>query len=140
MSAPHYFAVDCIITLAAGVTAVVVNLTPGGNDMVAVLGAMLATVIAVLEARKKDRNLGNTVCVVIGSSFIGSIAPGALFFNAWPHLAERFTWHVWAALGFLVGLIGWSVVLAAIGVIQRRKDAALESLADKWLPGKKPPQ
>lgn len=121
------------MALGAGVVAVVVNMTPNAADMVAVIGAMLATVIAVLDARKRDRTLGNTVSVVIGSAVVGSIAPGAVLWNIWPQFAATMSWHVWAAMGFVAGLAGWSAVLAATSVLRARQSGLLENVADRIL-------
>ncbi len=137
MTSPQYFVLDCILAMCCGTVAVVPNMSPSANDMIAVLGAMLATVIAVLEARKKDRTLGNIISIVVGSSFVGSIAPGALFFNFWPNAAAGFTWHMWAALGFLCGLLGWTVVhvvFAIIRIVKRRQDGLIDGFVNRFDP------
>jgi len=123
---------EVVLAAAATVTVAAIQ-TPDTTDMVAVLGALLATVIAVVEARKKDRTLGNTVCVVIGSSFTGGVVPGAVMIGFYPELAARLTWHGWAVLGFLCGLCGWSIVLAAIGILRSRQDKILKDAADRIL-------
>lgn len=129
-----YFALDAIIAIGTATVTIAAVQSPDRTDMVSVLGAMLATVIATLEARKKDRTLTNTVCVIIGSSFIGSIAPGAVLFNWYPELAGRLTWHAWAALGFVCGLVGWGTMQAAVHVFSKRRDKALDEAADRIFP------
>jgi len=119
-----YFALDVIIALGAA-TVVIVAPDSDKSDMVAVLGSMLATVIATLEARKKDRSLANTVIVLIGSAFCGSIMPGAVLFNWYPDLAFRLTWHAWAGLGFFCGLVGWGTMQACVFAFNR--------LREKWI-------
>ncbi len=130
---PHYLALDILLAAAGVVATIAAVQVPTSADMVAVLGAMLATVIAVLDARKKDRSLGNTVAVVIGSAFVGSVAPGACFYTAFPDLAAKFTWHMWATLGFVGGLTGWSAVLAAISIWRSRQDKVLNNLANRFI-------
>jgi len=139
LSTPYCLAIDCILAAITGVVAFAVGNSPGAYDIVAVIGAMLATVIAVLDARKRDSTPANTVSVILGSSFVGSMLPGVLFLNVWPTLAARFTWHVWASLGFIAGLIGWSVVRAVGAVIERRKDSLLAGLEERWLPRRAEP-
>ncbi len=139
----YLLTVECLLASAAGVVIMEGPSTPGPKDMYAVIGAMLATVIAILEARKQDRSFANTVCVFIGSSFIGGILPGVMFLNIWPERALTFTWHVWAFIGFGFGLIGWTLALACVRYAQKRKDAIVAELARKWLglgPPKDPPQ
>ena len=137
-STPYCLVIDCILATITGLVAVAVGTSPGTQpvayDIVAVIGAMLATVIAVLDARKRDSTPANTVIVILGSSCVGSMLPGVLFCNVWPELATRFTWHIWAALGFLAGLMGWTIVRAVCAVIERRKDSILSSLEERYLP------
>lgn len=135
---PHYLVIDLILASAAGVVAAVVRNIPMANDIVAVIGAILATVIVILEARKKDRTLANTITLFIGSSLIGSITPGALFYNVWPERAESFTWHIWISLGFAAGLIGWLIVAGIWNFVIRRRDAFIAAAAKRWLPTEPP--
>jgi len=134
LSTPYCLVIDCILATITGIVAFAFATVPGAFDVVAVIGAMLATVIAVLDARKRDCSPANTVSVILGSSFVGSMLPGVLFCNVWPELAARFTWHVWASLGFLAGLIGWTIVRAVSSFIERRKDSILASLEERYLP------
>ena len=134
MNSPSCILADVVLTFAAGTVAVIVGAAPSTTDIVAVLGAMLATVIAVLDARKRDSSITNTISVILGSAFVGSVAPGALFYNFWPDLAERFTWHVWSGLGFIFGLVGWSAVRTATAIWSARQSAVLSQVADRFIP------
>ncbi len=129
-----HLALDCIVAALASIVTIAASMTPSPPDMVAAIGAMLATVIAVLEARKKDRSLGNTVGVILGSAVTGSVTPGIVLWNFFPSIAERLTWHAWAGSGFIVGLCGWALVLAILGAIQRRKDILAEQIVDRYIP------
>lgn len=138
MAHPQYCVLDIIAGGAAVAATVVASVTPGHTDMSAVLGAVLASAITVLEARKSDRTLGNTVSVFIASATVGSIAPGAVLGTAWPDLASRFTWQAWAGLGFFCGLLAWSLVLAVLVVANRRIKPALDRFADRFAPDEPP--
>lgn len=88
-------------------------------DMVAVLGAMLAAVISVIDARKKDRTTGHTISVLIASAFAGSVIPGAAMWFFFPEKVTTLSWHAWAALGFVVGLLGWAFTIGVLAVRSR---------------------
>lgn len=126
-----------LAVIASGV-AVIAGTTPISNDILSIVGAVLATFITVIDARKRDQSRANTISVIIGSSVVGSLAPGAIFYTCWPAVAARFTWHVWAGLGFIGGLVGWTIMLAVIAFIRHRKEAMLQALADRWLGGRMP--
>jgi hypothetical protein len=120
--------------LATGASCVVaVTQARFDPDMVAVLGAMLATVVAVLEARKKDRSMGHTVSVLIASAFVGSVLPGGVMWTWWPERVPALSWHVWAALGFIAGLLGWAFT-AAVMALRSRVPGAVNAAADKFYP------
>lgn len=130
-----------LAAIASGV-AFLAGTTPISNDILSIVGAVLATFITVIDARKRDQSRANTISVIIGSSVVGSLAPGALCYTFWPALAAHFTWHVWASLGFVGGLIGWSLMLGIIAFIRRRKEAVMNALTDRWfghMPHKEPP-
>jgi F0F1-type ATP synthase assembly protein I len=120
--------------LALGASAVVTVVQSRFDpDIVAVLGAMLAAVIAVIEARKSDRSMPHTVAVLIASAFIGAVLPGAIIWSWWPDKVANMSWHLWAALGFVFGLLGWAVT-AAIMALKSRVPWAVNQAANKYLP------
>ncbi len=133
-----YFALDAALAIASAAVTIAASQSPDRSDMVAVLGAMLATVIATLEARKKDRTLGNTITVLVGSAFVGSVAPGAVLFTWYADVATRLTWHVWAGLGFFSGLVGWGSMQAVVNVATRVRDAWLVRKFQDWEKTEKP--
>ncbi len=101
--------------LSIPVVAVVVK-NPESADAWSVVGAIFAAVITLIDARKKDKDLGLTVSAFMGSSITGALAPGIVYTwgvwrGWWTHeLAERLTWHAWAGAGFVAGLHGWAFV------------------------------
>lgn len=134
MNQPSSFTEAATFILSLGASAVVaVGQSPMNPDIVAVLGAMLAAVLAVLEARKKDRTLGHTVSVLIASAFVGSVLPGAIVWTWWPDRVAVMSWHVWAGMGFVVGLLGWAFV-AAVMALKGRVPGAVNLAAGKFLP------
>lgn len=93
---------------------------------------MAATCITVIEARKKDRSLGHTISVFIGSSFVGTFTPGLVVFYWWPTKMHALPWQAWAAGGFFSGLCGWAAVLAVPKIFISIKDAFVEGVKNKF--------
>lgn len=109
----------------AGVMAAIVQ-KPESSDLYACLGAGLASVCALIEARGNGRSVGETIRVFIGSAVAGVFGPGALHsFLAWkgwlaPEAETFLTWHWWAITGFFLALNGWAG-LHAVNVLLRKR-------------------
>lgn len=126
----HHIAEVLCGLAATGSAVVAVIQSRFDPDIVAVLGAMLAAVVAVIEARKKDRSTGHTISVLIASAFLGSVMPGTLI-NLWsPDLGARLTWHAWAVCGFIIGLLGWAGTVA-IMALRSRVPGIVNTAADR---------
>ncbi len=136
MPGPHYLAIDALIA-AAGAILLAAAPTPNG-DMVAAAGAMLGTVIVVLEAREKQRPLLSTAVLLFGSAGCGIIFPGLLMFNVWPDIASHLSWHAWGALGLIFSLGGWGPLRAIVNRVQLSQDRIAQAITEKWL-GKSEP-
>ena len=104
---------------------------PSSDDAYSILGAILASVIVLMEARSKNRPFLPSVANFIGTSAAGSICPtiGYYILVQWgwispeKHLWAR-TWHAWAAAGFVCGLNGWWLIHRASGLLK-----SIESIA-----------
>lgn len=109
--------------------------TPTANDAWAAVGAALATLIAVAEARKKDRSTWHLACVIIGSWFTGATWPAIMVHLWYPDHFAVLSWQVWAMGGFGVALVGWSIVHAFYGLgpwlARRITDEAKKKLGGK---------
>ncbi len=123
---PFIDAIACIV--GGSVTVVVAVVQTVNPDIAAVLGAVLASVIAVIDARKKDKSTGHTVSVLIASGFLGGMLPGALLPLKWPDIV--LPWQAWSSIGFFTGLLGWAIVLG-IFRLQGRVTGAVAAQGDK---------
>jgi len=98
---------------------------PETPDVYAVLGAVCATAIVVLDAKYKTRN--ETISLIIGCGSVGSIAPGLIIHFWFTHLYDTLTWHAWAGLGLLFGGFGYGLIkLLWVSVGKRAGDYAEE--------------
>lgn len=99
---------------------------PRRADIYAVLGAILASLIALIEARYKARDLGPAVTNFLACAAAGAFAPKLLFLallqSGWLTAEAPLVraWEAWAAAGFLLGMNGWWLI--------HRATAALKSL------------
>ncbi len=89
---------------------------PAADDIYAVMGAVIASILAVMEAIQKRRDYFHLVSTFLGSAAIGALVPGPAF-HLLSHMgvikAEStvFTlWQTWAVSGFLLGLNGWWLI------------------------------
>lgn len=116
--------------LAVPAAAVVIE-QPNASDAYAILGAILASVITLMEARYKSRPFLPSVANFLGSAAAGSFFPAIGYFIlmqwGWispeKHLWAR-TWQAWAAAGFVCGLNGWWLIHRGSSVLK-----SLETLA-----------
>jgi hypothetical protein len=118
------FTIPAIATaLAIPATALVVE-HPRAADVYAVLGAILASLISLIEARYKGRELGPSLTNFLASAAAGSFAPkiGFLCLVQLGTLTHESVivkaWEVWAFAGFVCGLNGWLVIHAASATLK----------------------
>lgn len=102
-------------------------------DIVAVIGAFIAAIIAVVEAREKNRDMLHLICVFLASMGVGSALPGACVWTWAPASAPTLAWQVWALLGGISGLLGWAFT-AAILALRGRVPGLINRGANRFLP------
>jgi hypothetical protein len=98
-------------------SAAIVIEQPTTADTYPILGAILASVVVLMEARYKNRPFLPSVAGFIGSSAAGSFIPAPAYYvltqMGWispeEHLWTR-AWQTWAAAGFICGLNGWFLI------------------------------
>jgi len=89
---------------------------PGVDDIYAVLGAVVASILAVMESLQKRRDYFHAVSTFLGSAVVGAFAPGPVYYLLahlkWiPADAAMFgLWQTWAIAGFIFGLNGWYLI------------------------------
>ena len=89
---------------------------PASGDIAAVLGALFASGIAVLEAYHRKRDLSEKIKAFIGAAGVGSFFPGVLvnlgvLFGWYQHsVVEAIWWQAWAFLGLICGMNAWWIV------------------------------
>lgn len=117
----------CAISLAA------TFMSAGGDpSMLAIPGAMLAALVALLKATQEKRNWQERASNALGTSVIGSTAPSAIIYWFWPDAAQKMIWQAWAFLGFLGGLCGWIVAYAFVKALGLRSDRFANRTLFKW--------
>ena len=89
---------------------------PAADDIYAVLGAVLAAILALMDAVQKRRDHFHAASTFLGSSVIGALAPGPVY-QLLVHMAlipkenTLFNlWQTWAIAGFFFGLNGWFLI------------------------------
>lgn len=89
---------------------------PAADDAYSIIGALLAAIVSLIDARKKDKELGHTVAVFLVSAFIGMSAPGLVYhgmiWKGWIQPLEVSVWQLWAMAGFACGTAGWGIFAA----------------------------
>jgi len=85
-----------------------------GPDIVACVGAAVAAFISSVEAMKSKRDLWHTVMVFVSSVAVGWIMPGVIVWFWFPSHYATLPWQAWAGLGFVFGLLGWSITLGVL--------------------------
>ncbi len=126
---------ECL--LLAGVSLAATFLSMGGDpSMIAIPGAMLAAVVALLKATQEKRLWTDKGIVVIGTSIVGSTLPSAAMHLVWPSWLDKMTWHIFLLAGFLSGLVGWMFAWAGILVLDARREKiasrAIDEMAKKF--------
>lgn len=120
--------IAAILSLPA---AAIVIEQPTFNDSYAMLGAILASLITLIEGRHRGRPLLPLVANFLGSAAAGSFFPAIafLFLVQWgwiepaKHAWSR-TWHAWSAAGFVCGMNGWWIIHRATGLMKAFEAAA----------------
>lgn len=114
-------------------TGIAINLMPTPADAWAVVGAMFATTLAIIEGLKTSRDFRQLCFIGISSAGCGAFLPGFMLYNT---LSESFTtgltWHTWALLGALFGAIGSGLVHGAIAWGDKRAAKAVENGMTRW--------
>jgi len=115
------------------VAGVVVMAAPASSDIAAVLGALFASGIAVLEAYHRKRDLSEKIKAFIGAAGVGSFFPGVLVnlgvLCGWyqQSVVEGIWWQAWAFMGLICGMNAWWI----IHKISNRAKSHVEGLSDR---------
>jgi predicted membrane protein len=89
---------------------------PAADDIYSVMGAVLAAILALMDAVQKRRDHFHAASTFLGSSVIGALAPGPVYhllshIKLIPSDAVLFSlWQTWAIAGFFFGLNGWFLI------------------------------
>lgn len=117
----------CAISLAA------TFMSAGGDpSMLAIPGAMLASLVALLKATQEKRNWQERASNALGTSVIGATAPSAIIHWFWPEAIPKMIWQTWAFLGFVGGLAGWIVAYAFVKALGLRSDKFADRALSRW--------
>ena len=116
-------------------TLVAVIQTQFGPDIVAAIGASVASLVVAIEANKKQRDMWQTISVVVSSIAAGWILPGVIVWGLFPQSYSTLLWQAWAGLGFVFGLLGWAIT-AGILALRARVPGAIAEAANRYLPGR----
>src|SRR4051812_28413099 len=90
---------DILLALAACFSVATIQ-AAGNPDAFTIVGAIIATLIVMLEAREKRRSWLKTSTLVLGSLFTGAVAPGWIMWTWFRETAPHAPWQAWAGLGF----------------------------------------
>jgi hypothetical protein len=111
---------------------------PATEDIYAVIGAMLAAVVVLVDySSSYKRGTMKFISVFISSATIGSFGPGIAAHWLMADQTPSLTWHMWAGLGFVFGLAGWVLTRSLLWVFNRRLPGALDSFVASKLPPQK---
>lgn len=109
--------------LSIPATALVIE-HPDSTAVYAVLGAILASLITLIEARYNGRDLRPALTGFLASAAAGSFTPKPIFLILlqWGWLTADSplvrAWEVWAAAGFMCGMNGWWIINRISAVIK----------------------
>ncbi len=138
-----FSAISALILCAIPATVAVVSAgasSPNSEDIYAVIGAMLAAVVVLVDYGGTPGGRRGTLqfmTIFISSSFVGSIGPGVTANTIIPETMGTLTWHVWAMLGFVFGLAGWVATRSVLWVFNRRLPGAIDNYVSSNLPPRK---
>ena len=130
----------CAIPATVAVTSTAGDSSPNSQDVYAVIGAMLAAVVVLVDYGGTPGGRRGTMqfmTVFISSAFIGSIGPGVTANTILPEAMGALTWHAWAMLGFVFGLAGWVATRSVLWVFNRRLPGAIDTYIGSKLPPRK---
>ena len=108
--------IPVIATSFALPAAVLIIEEPRRVDMYSVLGAILASLIALIEARYKGKDFRPAMMNFLACAIAGSVAPKLVFLTmlqwGWVTTENPLVraWEAWAAAGFLLGMNGWWLI------------------------------
>lgn len=125
--------VEILLLATIGICAPFLAGIVGSPDMLAIPGAILAAVVALLKANSEKRSWSDKGIVVVGTSVVGSTAPSAAVYYFWQDAVNKVIPHIFMLAGFLSGLIGWSFCWGAILVLDRRREKIIEKELNKRL-------
>jgi len=115
--------------LTLPVASIVIAEAPAAaNDICAVLGALIASVLTLVEARKKDRTIGHTISVFLGTASVGAFLPGIIvqvaLMQGWlpEESVKHIGWQAWAMGGLVFGMNAWWLLHGINRLIQRRAE------------------
>jgi uncharacterized membrane protein len=109
---------------------------PETPDVYAVLGAVCATAIVVLDSKYKTRK--QTISLILGCGSVGSIAPGLVVHFGVPHLYDSLIWQAWAGLGLVFGGFGYALISLIWLVVGRRAGEIVEEQVSHYTGKTKP--
>lgn len=108
---------------------IVLATVPGTSDIAAIIGAMFASAIAAIRSRTSYKSSWDTLSVFIASGVLGSVLPAIVIGFGYPKMWDTLTWHSWAFMGFVFGLLGWWITLKIISV----GPSVLDALINSWI-------
>lgn len=124
---------ECLTIM--GISLAATYISAGGDpSRMAIPGAMLAALVALFKAAQEKRGWQEKAANSIGISVVGSTAPPAIIQYFWPDTMQRLGWQALALLGFLGGLVGWSLAYAFVKAVGLRSDRLADLTLDKWEP------
>ncbi len=97
---------------------------PRRVDAYAILGAILASLIALIEARYKGKDFRLAMTNFMACAIAGSLAPKMAFLMIvqWGWITAENplvrAWETWAAAGFMLGMNGWWLIHKASALIK----------------------
>lgn len=119
----------CLVSISLAAT----YIGSGGDaSMLAIPGAMLAALVALLKATHEKRIWQDKASSVIGTSVVGSTAPSVVVHYFWPESYSKLIWQAWALFGFLGGLVGWIIAWAFVKVIGLRSEELADSAVSRF--------
>lgn len=122
---------ECLII--ASISLAATYLGAGGDvTRMAIPGAMLAALVALLKAAQEKRGWQERAANSLGISIVGSTGPVAVIQYFWPDAIQKLTWQIVSLLGFLGGLIGWSLAFAFVKAVGLRSDNYANKTLNRW--------
>ena len=110
--------ITTLISLASPLlpTLIAAMLAPTSQDSWSAVGASVAVVFVVADVMKRDKSFLRLMVVGLVSFFTGCTGPGIFMLYHSPEFSNKLTWHGWAFLGLVFGLIGWAVIVSIYGM------------------------